>query len=77
MGRAYNWPHRAGGGLCRWPDEPLRRLTTPQGTQSGKAKISEAVRKDSGVKMRGITDSINFDRQGEVEEISEPSARRR
>ena len=28
---AYNWPHRPGGGLCRWPDEPLYRLTTPAG----------------------------------------------
>ena len=23
---------RPGGGLCRWPDEPLYRLTTPVGT---------------------------------------------
>ena len=29
---AYNWPHRPGGGLCRWPDEPTHRLTTPAGT---------------------------------------------
>ena len=29
---AYNWPHRPGGGLCRWPDPPLYRLTTPAGT---------------------------------------------
>ena len=24
---AYNWPHRPGGGLCNWPDEPEYRLT--------------------------------------------------
>jgi hypothetical protein len=30
---AYNWPHRPGGGLCRWPDPPLYRLTTPAGTR--------------------------------------------
>src|SRR5436190_437968 len=22
---AYPWPHRPGGGLCRWPDQPLER----------------------------------------------------
>ena len=22
---AYPWPHRPGGGLCRWPDPPLDR----------------------------------------------------
>jgi hypothetical protein len=22
--RAYDWPHRPGGGLCQWPDEPDR-----------------------------------------------------
>lgn len=29
---AYNWPHRPGGGLCCWPEEPVYRLTTPAGT---------------------------------------------
>ncbi len=29
---AYAWPHRRGDGLCRWPDEPTYRLTTPAGT---------------------------------------------
>jgi hypothetical protein len=29
---AYQWPHRPGGGLCRWPDLPHRRLLTPAGT---------------------------------------------
>jgi hypothetical protein len=24
--RAYPFPHRPGGGLCRWPDAPLREL---------------------------------------------------
>lgn len=31
---AYNWPHRPGGGLCRWPDEPLFRCTIPTGTKA-------------------------------------------
>lgn len=30
---AYQWPHRPGGGLCRWPDPPQRRDTTPAGTR--------------------------------------------
>ncbi len=29
---AYSWPHRPGGGLCRWPEEPEYRLTTLAGT---------------------------------------------
>ncbi len=29
---AYAWPHRPAGGLCRWPDPPLYRSTTPAGT---------------------------------------------
>ena len=30
---AYAWPHRPGGGLCRWPDEPLERCPIPAGTR--------------------------------------------
>ena len=29
---AYAWPHRPGGGLCRWPEEPEYVLTTTPGT---------------------------------------------
>lgn len=29
---AYSFPHRPGGGLCRWPDVPEYQLTTPAGT---------------------------------------------
>lgn len=32
--RAYQWPHRPGGGLCEWPDVPEYRLLTPLGTKS-------------------------------------------
>ena len=31
---AYAWPHRPGGGLCRWPDPPLYQRTTPAGTHA-------------------------------------------
>src|SRR5829696_6850661 len=31
---AYAWPHRPGGGLCRWPNPPEYRLTTPRGKKS-------------------------------------------
>ena len=27
---AYAWPHKPGGGLCRWPDPPIYRCTTPE-----------------------------------------------
>ena len=29
---AYRWPHRPGGGLCRWPDQPAEVCETPAGT---------------------------------------------
>lgn len=29
---AYRWPHRPGGGLCRWPDPPTETCPTPAGT---------------------------------------------
>ncbi len=31
---AYAWPHRSGGGLCRWPDPPQRVCPIPAGTHS-------------------------------------------
>ncbi len=31
---AYAWPHRPGGGLCRWPDPPLYQSPTPAGTHA-------------------------------------------
>jgi hypothetical protein len=32
--RAYQWPHRPGGGLCRWPDPPEWVCTIPAGTRA-------------------------------------------
>jgi hypothetical protein len=29
---AYGWPHRPGGGQCRWLEPPRDRCTTPTGT---------------------------------------------
>ena len=31
---AYKWPHRPGGGLCRWPLPPAGVFSTPAGTHS-------------------------------------------
>ena len=31
---AYNWPHRPGSGICRWPDQPVYRCTIPSGTKA-------------------------------------------
>jgi hypothetical protein len=31
---AYNWPHRPGSGICRWPDVPFYVCTTPKSTHS-------------------------------------------
>ena len=30
---AYAWPHRPGGGLCRWPEPPMWISTIPSGTR--------------------------------------------
>jgi hypothetical protein len=29
--KAYPWPHRPGGGLCRWPEPPLECYKPPEG----------------------------------------------
>jgi hypothetical protein len=31
---AYAWPHRPGGGLCRWPNDPWYICQTPASTHS-------------------------------------------
>ena len=31
---AYNWPHRPGGGYCRWPDPPQWVCTVPSSTHA-------------------------------------------
>jgi hypothetical protein len=31
---AYAWPHRPGGGLCRWPGPPVGRTAMPAGTRA-------------------------------------------
>ncbi len=36
---AYAWPHRPGSGLCRWPEPPIYRRTTPAGTHSDLARL--------------------------------------
>ena len=41
---AYNWPHRPGSGLCRWPDLPQYRRTTPAGTHDWPRPRSKAHR---------------------------------
>lgn len=40
---AYRWPHRPGGGLCRWPDPPLAQHSTPAGTN-----------RPTGLRRRGL-----------------------
>jgi hypothetical protein len=31
---AYAWPHRPGGGLCRWPEQPVYRSLRRAGTRA-------------------------------------------
>lgn len=35
---AYAWPHRPGGGPCRWPDLPQYRSRIPSGTRRGSSQ---------------------------------------
>ncbi len=32
---AYAWPHRPASGVCRWPEPPIWRCTTPAGRRAG------------------------------------------
>lgn len=32
--KAYNWPHRPGGGFCEWPNPPIRQSSIPASTHS-------------------------------------------
>jgi hypothetical protein len=65
---AYLFPHRAGGGLCRWPDPPIFRLATSAGTHSGIGSLKTKLRKDA---PNGFTRAINYERNGEVKVIPE------
>jgi hypothetical protein len=38
---AYAWPHRPGGGLCRWPLPPEQRSTIPPSTHSFLSDVVE------------------------------------
>lgn len=40
---AYRWPHRPGGGLCRWPDPPMAQHPTPAGSN-----------RSTGLRRRGL-----------------------
>ena len=41
--KAYPFPHRRHGGLCRWPDEPLRKWNGFQGKRSFISNDSRAM----------------------------------
>lgn len=36
---AYAWPHRPGGGLCRWPDPPERTSSMPAGPRLYRVRV--------------------------------------
>jgi hypothetical protein len=52
--RAYNWPHRPGGGYCRFPDEPLYRCPVRSG-------------KHSSPRYRGVAQRIFYAARGGIE----------
>ncbi len=57
--RAYDWPHRPGGGLCRWPDLPQHSSPTKQGTRT---TAGEEWKRDKKLAMRFGIDPDEFRR---------------
>ncbi len=49
---AYQWPHRPGGGLCRWPDPPEMICTTPSSTHVPRTKFGQILREHG--RLRGL-----------------------
>lgn len=47
--RAYDWPHRPGGGLCLWPNVPEQNSPTKQGTRSA---VGEQWKRDKTLARR-------------------------
>ena len=41
---AYPWPHRPGGGLCRWPDPPLERWQPETGSRPYRKRYAGIIR---------------------------------
>jgi hypothetical protein len=52
---AYQWPHRPGGGLCRWPDPPIRML------------IIHGADRHSTPRCRGIRARLHYAARGGIE----------
>lgn len=42
---AYRWPHRPGGGLCRWPEPPAGEHLTPAGANRPNAQRRRGLRR--------------------------------
>jgi len=51
--RAYDWPHRPGSGLCRWPEPPTHRLATRAGTHQWGSRFRERLRMFRGTSLGG------------------------
>jgi hypothetical protein len=76
---AYAWPHRPAAGLCRWPDPPEFRLTTPAGTKNPDNwiwPVGEVVRVERGEsrqsespRTRPVIVGENWTREEEIADI--------
>lgn len=76
---AYAWPHRPASGLCRWPDPPLLRLTTPAGTKNADSwiwPVGEVVRVEcseprgpESPRRRPVIVGENWTREEEIADI--------
>lgn len=52
---AYAWPHRPGGGGCRWPDEPAAISAIEAGTRSRQGPV-EVTRFSWDAKKQSVED---------------------
>lgn len=50
---AYAWPHRPASGLCRWPDPPTHRRTTPTSTHQWPSSLRAILRGFRGTPLGG------------------------
>ena len=76
---AYSFPHRPSAGLCRWPDPPLLRLTTPAGTKNPDSwiwPVGKVVRAEcsehgqsEGPRTRPVIVGENWTRKEEIADI--------
>jgi len=58
---AYTFPHRPGGGLCRWPEPPIFRSTIKPGTRGVFSGLFSSLRDKNEVRRVIRVTTGNYD----------------